>query len=269
MAWNGLTWRRGAALFGLCAALSLAVVWLAADREEAAADRPAVQSKTKPGRNAVPRPKVPAAAPKVATSRAPAPADDFGRGVEVLGVRTNADGSVTERYRTADGKTHSYRRVPPPIFIDPTDNLIAMAISGAESGAAMPPMPIGEDADAEFRTSLEHAIIPSKDDPEDVRELKRKVREARANVKDLMDRGFSFADVMREHRDVVNASVSMHDLCTRELRRLLDEGDAEGAAAYLKKANEKLRQFGYDPVAMPESSAERRARIRAAHGKAN
>ena len=194
---------------------------------------------------------------------------DSERVVATLNVYTNVDGSVTERYRTADGKTHSIKRAAKRIFQDATDDLIAMAISSANAGTSLPPMPMGDDMDAQFRKSLEHAIIPYEDDPKDIQELKRKVNEVRIQIKELMDQGESFASIMRQHQDIVNASVPLRDFCQRELRKMLDAGDRQGAEAYLKEANKKLENFGYEAVSMPESSAERRARIRAEHGKTN
>lgn len=189
--------------------------------------------------------------------------------VETLNVTTNVDGSVTERFRTADGKTHSIKRAPKHIFQDATDDLIAMAISGMNSGSTMPPMPMGDNMDAQFLKSLEHAIIPYDDDPKDVQELKRKVNEVRIQIKELMDQGESFVSIMRKHQDIVNASVPLRDFCQHELKKMLDAGDVQGAEEYLKEANKKLEQFGYEAVSMPESSAARRARIRAEHGKTN
>ena len=95
--------------------------------------------------------------------------------VEMISVITNADGSVLERFRTADGKIRSRQSAPKPIFDNASDQLIAMAASGAASGYAMPPMPVMDNADEEFIKSLEKEIVINDDDTDEVKVLKQKV----------------------------------------------------------------------------------------------
>ena len=220
----------------------------------------------------VPRPAVREAAPKTnaaaqaAAGRKVAPAGDDAppqrRIVEMLSVVTNADGSVLERFRTADGKVRSRQSAPRPVFDNASDQIIAMAAAGAESGHAMPPMPMMNNADEEFMKSLGREIAIDKDDPDAVKALKRNVIAIREEIRRLVGEGHSFAEVIREHRDIVNHGVEMRKEATRMVRELVDGGDRGAAAECLEKVNEALAGMGIQKIDMPLSGEERREQVR-------
>lgn len=182
--------------------------------------------------------------------------------VEMISVVTNADGSVLERFRTADGKTRSRQSAPRSVFENSTDQLIAMAIQGGGSSGGMPPMPISASADEEFLRSLDKPIAINPDDSEEVKRLKQSVMEVRADIDRLMKEGKTFAEIMREHQSLVNGNASIRKDVMAGLQEYVDKGDMEGAQEYLSKMNDALNQMGMDPVEMPESPEERRQRIR-------
>ena len=185
--------------------------------------------------------------------------------VEMISVVTNADGSVLERYRTADGKTRSRQSAPKPVFSNATDQLLATAISGAASGASMPPMPVMGNADEEFRKSLETDIVINEDDSDEVKALKQSVIDLREEMKQILEEGGSFEQALREHRDLVNHGVEMRNEATRMIQEFLDEGDADSAMEFLDKVNATLAQMGIEEVEMPLSREERREAIREQH----
>lgn len=182
--------------------------------------------------------------------------------VEMISVVTNADGSVLERFRTADGKTRSRQSAPRSVFENSTDQLIAMAIQGGGSSGGMPPMPISASADEEFLRSLDKPIAINPDDSEEVKRLKQSVMEVRADIDRLMKEGKTFAEIMREHQSLVNGNASIRKDVMAGLQEYVEKGDTEGAREYLSKMNAALNQMGMDPVEMPESPEERRQRIR-------
>ncbi len=182
--------------------------------------------------------------------------------VEVISVVTNADGAVIERFKTADGKIRSKQSAPRPIFDNPSDQIIALAVSGAATGAEMPPIPLLEDADGAFAKSLETEIEIKESDSEDINELKKNVIAVREEIRQLLSEGHSFADIIKDHRELVNKGVAIKEEASRLAKELLDEGDREAAAEFLIRANETLRDMGVDEIEMPLSQEEKRALIR-------
>ena len=189
--------------------------------------------------------------------------------VEMISVITNADGSVLERFRTADGKIRSRQSAPKPIFNNASDQLLATAISGAASGVSMPPMPMMNNAEEEFRKSLETQITINDDDSEGVKALKQNVIALREEMRQLLDQGNSFADVLRDHRDIVNHGVEMRKEATRMIKEFVDSGDNDAANECLDKVNEVLAGMGIQKVEMPLTDAERRELIRERHRSGN
>lgn len=189
--------------------------------------------------------------------------------VEIVSVFTNADGSVLERFRTADGKIRSRQSAPKPIFDNASDQIIAMAASGAASGHAMPPMPIMNNADEEFMKSLEKEIKINEDDSDEVKALKENVIAIREEIRQLMSEGHSFAEVIKNHRDVVNHGVEMRSEATRMIKEFVDNGDNDAAKECLDKVNEVLAGMGIEKVDMPLSDEERRELIRERHRDGN
>lgn len=193
------------------------------------------------------------------------PGDDLPphkRIVEIISVVTNADGSLLERFRTADGKTRSRQSAPPAVFNNASDQLIAMAITGAESGHAMPPMPMTDSAVTDFAESLKKDIVVNDDDPENVKELKKLVMETRQEILKRMGEGMTYAEVMREHCKQVNDNVAFRGEALAQAQKLVDEGAKDLAAAYVERANELLRASGINEIEMPLTKEERRAAIR-------
>ena len=182
--------------------------------------------------------------------------------VEMISVITNADGSVLERFRTADGKIRSRQSAPRSVFENSTDQLIAMAIQGATSPGGMPPMPMSSNVEEDFLRSLNKPIVINPDDSEDVKRLKQQVMEVRADIDQLMKEGRTFADIMREHQSLVNDNASIRKDVMSGLHEYVDKGDMEGAQEYLNKMNAALKQMGMESIEMPESPEERRQRIR-------
>ena len=189
--------------------------------------------------------------------------------VEMITVITNADGSVLERFRTADGKIRSRQSAPKPIFDNASDQLIAMAASGAESGHAMPPMPVMDNADEEFMKSLEKEIKIDEGDSDEVKALKQSVIAIRGEIRRLISEGHSFAEVLKTHRDIVNHGVAMRKEATCIIKEFVDNGDFEAANECLEKVNEVLSGMGIQRVDMPLTDEERRERIRARNRKGN
>lgn len=182
--------------------------------------------------------------------------------VETISVVTNADGSVLERFKTADGKIRSRQSAPRPVFDNSSDQLIAMAIQGANSPVGMPPMPISDSAEKDFVESLKKPIVINPDDSEEIKQLKQSVMAVRAEIDQMMKDGKSFKEIMKDHQALVNDNASLRKDVLKSVNEFIEKGDAEGAQMFLEKANETLGEMGIAPVDMPEDPETRRARIR-------
>ena len=188
-----------------------------------------------------------------------APEKRLYRGVEVVSAscKTNRDGAVVERLRLADGRLVKAVRLPEPVFRRPSDQLIAMALS-AEPGVAVPPLPIGPDAERSFQDSLSEPIMVLDSDTPEVRELKERVLEARTQIEEIIRNGGSFREALEEH---VRASGRIADR-RAEVARMAQEVRAEGGEAeakvFTERANAMLEVDGVPPIPVPGKGRPRR-----------
>ena len=154
-----------------------------------------------------------------ATPQAPNPAGPMYMGRRIVGISatTNADGTVVERIRTDDGKLHSkVYSVAEPVLTTRTDQLLAMAVEGDGNG---PPMPAATKADEQqFLESLKKPIEILETDTPDVRALKEKVIQARADMVELLAQGRGFSEVLAEHQKL-QAENAARNMELSELRR--------------------------------------------------
>ena len=129
------------------------------------------------------------------------------------------------------------------------------------------------DLEREFRKSLENEIVIADDDSPKVKALKMTVKQAREDMKAMLDQGMTMQDIIREHQKLANENADMRNSAVSELKRLLEDGDYESATKYADEVNQVFRQMGIMELSMPPRSAaeheqlkeERRAARKAAH----
>lgn len=183
--------------------------------------------------------------------------------VKTLSFITNNFGSIVERYQTADGKTHrEIRPSRPPVFRHATDSIISMALAQPSMGA-MPPLPLRGDMDRQFLRSLEEPIVIEETDSDEVKERKRIVREARVEIKKMMDRGMHFAEIMADHEKTFNENADIRRKAIAEATKIRDEGDSEGTAQYVEAMNAAFETMGIEKIDMPRTKEERSAELEA------
>ena len=205
----------------------------------------------------------PAAAPKPAATQVVekvVKADSYAKYGTPISCKTNAAlGKICTVYRDAEGKTHKvYRPSRPPIFKHGTDQLLAMALCGSEN-RSMPPLPISGNLDKRFLDSLKDPIEIGPDDSPQIAARKQTVIDARARMKELMDAGGSFSEILADHQKLFNENVKIRSDAARELQRIVDDGDTEGTRQYLLKVNLALQQMGIKELDEPRTTEERRA----------
>ena len=147
-----------------------------------------------------------------------------------------------------------------PVFEHSTDQLIAMAMTSAQGGASMPPLPgIGARDNAEFVKSLKKPIVINDDDSENVKAVKQLVQQTREEIVQLMEENpnMSFSDILQEHRKIHNENVDIKAQTTRELQKIIDEGDIEGAKKFRTTMNFALQQMGISEITTPITEEEK------------
>ena len=126
------------------------------------------------------------------------------------------------------------------------------AIVCAPPGAFLFPMPIDARFEENFLKSLTEPIIISTDDPPEVAEEKRRVRDAKVYIKQQMDDGVPIAKVISDARDEINKVSRMRDNLARELENLKrNKASKDEVSEYIEAANKMLENAGGIKLAMP------------------
>lgn len=176
----------------------------------------------------------------------------------VLSVRTNDNNLVISEVVQPDGRVKLVTtELHPPIFPNPSDQLIAAAMNASMTGQ-MAPMPIGPESELQFKAALKRPIEDNPDDSDEVKRMKQMVREARAQIADLMDRGQSFAQILEEHRNLWNENVKIREGVVAEYRKIVRSGDEEGARHYFNTMNTALGQMGIPPLTENDAHSKKR-----------
>ena len=249
-------WARAAAALVVLGTLGLLLgrVFAPSGGPVAAGPVPAPPTGPVPSAGATDGPSAPRAVPSSALStQGPAPAKRLWRGVEVVssaGAETNRDGAVVERLVLADGRRVRAVSLPTPAFRHPSDQLLAMALS-ARPGEALPPLPLGPDVERDFLRSLEDPIEELPTDSADVRELKRRVAEARETLAEEVRAGRRVRDVLEEYQRGQEHTASVRLMAVREVEAVREAEGAEAARRFAMRANGTLRAGGVPEIPVP------------------
>ena len=165
----------------------------------------------------------------------------------------NAEEAAAESASTVTVAAESKAESKPkrkPIFKNGTDQLIYLAVF-ASNGASIPPLPrMTSDDTQRYIDSLRSPIEIEEDDPPQVREMKKSVNEVRQQIADIIVRepDRELSEILNAHRDDFNGRLNLRAEAQKAYDDLVKEGDEEGAAAYLEKANKFLTDYGIDPI---------------------
>jgi len=178
-------------------------------------------------------------------------------GVEVVKatVATNANGSVVERLWLADGTTKRKIRPPQPLFENPSDQMIAMALS-AEPGQSMPPLPDLSNVDDDFAKSLLSPIRIEEGDSEEVKELKAKVMEARVYLGEEVKRGSTVREALRQYQADMEKYADSHLMAVQQIQKIRNEDGEEAAQAFRERVNEAFRERGIPEIEGPKKNPQ-------------
>ena len=165
---------------------------------------------------------------------------------------TNNTGFVIERIFTADGKSHRKTHYPKSPFKATTDQYIADAVS--KSDGSLTPLPNlrnEKNLERDFLESLKEPIEIKDEDNEKLRDLKARVIIARESMRQQIEAGASFAEVLETNRRLGNENADVRIDALRELKEILAKGDRAGAKRYMVTINAALQQMGIEPLKTP------------------
>ena len=235
---------------------AVAAYFLVFDRKSAPQPVAVAEKKPAPAQVVAPAPSAPRAAeaPAPGTPEPPPqppapPKPDY----KVLSAETNDNGAVVEKVLLPDGKMRCIVHAPPQVWDNAADQMIAMAISIKE-GVEAAPMPTGV-TDDEFRRIVQKDIVIKNDDSPEIKELKKKVRETRKEILDIMDEtGDSFEQVLQRHHDEMNEDTATRNQALKELAE-------EDVHKYVTVMNAALQQAGIKGLPYDSKSKDGRGRV--------
>lgn len=199
--------------------------------------------------------KAPSAGAETPETAEPAKEKYLGSEVVSRTATTNKAGFVTERIRTADGKTHRRMHYPKSPFEETTDQYLADVLTQSpDNPRPLPDMKNDKGLDEEFRKSLKTKIVINDDDSPEVKELKARVITGRESMKRLMEEtGMSFAEVLADHQRITSENADIRLDAIREMNEIMKKGDKEGARDYIVAMNAAFQQMGIDEIKMPKA----------------
>lgn len=142
------------------------------------------------------------------------------------------------------------------VFNSASDQILAMVADIAE-GKDVPPIPIDKHFEKEFLQSLKVPIEIGDDDSERIVALKESVNELRKELSDRAEAGESAYTIIREFEKTMAENYKIRGEIQEEVRKILEEGDREGAKEYLTQMNQALWKMGIKEVEMPMTAAEK------------
>ena len=148
------------------------------------------------------------------------------------------------------------------IFKHSTDDTILAYLYPQPGGALAPMQPIMGRSDEIFLKSLNDPVIINEDDSEKVREQKELVIVARAQIKERMDAGEKFADILRENYRLMEENQKIRRDAQKELYRIYRDGDLEGAKKYKRVMDVALQQMGIGELKDPGENKKAARRMK-------
>ena len=178
-------------------------------------------------------------------------------------VTTSNIGVVNEVWVMPNGKRWGRQIDPPPIFSNPSDQTIAMAL-GDRSGSPIPPYPGFDDANLnqEFANSLLSPIEIKESDSPRLAALKLAVMETRREIARLIKAGDtrSVGEILRDHVAENNRKAELQGEALKGYYSALKEGGDAAAAEYLEKVNKALESYGVEPIKSQSNESKGRRR---------
>lgn len=145
-----------------------------------------------------------------------------------------------------------------PVFKNPTDQLIYLAVFASGEGP-IPPLPQISRADTDrFIETFRRPLDIDKDDPPAIREMKEQINAVREQIAGFIaqEPDKDLSDVLNAHRNDYNHRLNLRADAQTTYDKFMAEEDPEVAEAYRQKVNEILGAHGINPIPAPEEADE-------------
>lgn len=166
-------------------------------------------------------------------------------------IKTNSNGYIIEDYKLENGRTGRSIKPPDPIFTNPSDQVIALAIS-TEPGHSMPPLPDLHGIDEDFAKSLLSPIVINDTDPEDVKSLKKRVIETKKLLIEKIKEGETVQEALVEHQQEMERLSYSRLMAIREVQDIREREGQEMAQEFIERINKKFRSEGIPEIQVIE-----------------
>lgn len=173
----------------------------------------------------------------------------YENGIEILAlsVRTNNTGAVIEKLKLADGTSKTKIHPKPPLFDNPSDQVIAMAIS-AKPGDSMPPLPDLTGIDQDFANSLLSPIVINDDDSDEERHIKEMVIEVRKTLAEEIKNGGTVMDALMAHQAEMNRIYENRLEAILLMQKICAEEGLNAAQEFADAVNDAFEQDGIPAI---------------------
>ena len=171
-------------------------------------------------------------------------------------VITNSNGSIIENLLLSDGRKIMKVSPPEPVFKNPSDQLIAMALS-VKPGQSMPPFPNMKGIDDDFKRSLNEPIVITDKDTDKIKELKSLVMEARAYLQKEIKNGGSVLEALLSYQKELEQISDHHLMAIQEINSIKKTEGIDAAREFAQKINEAFRLRGIPEVSLPSPKKQK------------
>jgi hypothetical protein len=138
-----------------------------------------------------------------------------------------------------------------PIFKYHSENILA-GILTARPGERLLPVNFDAEFDKDFVRSMKEDIILGDDVTSDDGRVKEAVKKFKDMIHDASLRGERPSEIIMSMRDEMNRVADYRELLSEDFDKVKNEGSAQEIEDYLKEANELLKEFGADPLDLPD-----------------
>ncbi len=120
-------------------------------------------------------------------------------------------------------------------------------------------MPIDANVEQAFLDSLLSPIKINEDDPDNVKEIKANVIEARAYIADEVKAGKSVREVLEAYQRQMNDIADRHLMAVQEVQKIKAKFGVEEARKFAIRVNEAFRARGVPEINVPGDSEHQRS----------
>jgi len=127
-------------------------------------------------------------------------------------------------------------------------------VIAAEPGETFLPYTLPAGFEEDFKKHMDDPIVINEDDPDDLKEAKRNMIEAKARIKELMKEGYTARQVLEKEQEALLKAQALRDNLMNELREIQKTSSSmKEVDDFVEAANTMLKSYGAKNIKMPMS----------------